>query len=68
MNATKIHCGQKLLVSASALASVWAPTEWTAWKLGFRPGLGHPWFELFGWPVYRPSAFVWWWFGCDAHK
>jgi len=67
MNATKILWGQVLLVSATVLAFVWAATEWTAWKLGFQPGLGHPWFEVFGWPVYHPPAFFWWWFAYDAY-
>ena len=67
MNATKILWGQVLLVSATVLAFVWAATEWTAWNLGFQPGLGHPWFELFGWPVYHPPAFFWWWFAYDAY-
>ena len=67
MNATKILWGQVLLVSATVLAFVWAATEWTAWKLGFQSGLGHPWFELAGWPVYHPPAFFWWWFAYDAY-
>ena len=67
MNATKILWGQVLLVSATVLAFVWAATEWTAWKLGFQSGLGHPWFEVFGWPVYHPPAFFWWWFAYDAY-
>ena len=67
MNATKILWGQVLLVSATVLAFVWTATEWTAWKLGFQPGLGHPWFEVFGWPVYHPPAFFWWWFAYDAY-
>src|ERR1700676_2628367 len=67
MNATKILWGQVLLVSAVVLAFVWAATEWTAWKLGFQPQLGHPWFDVFGWPVYQPPAFFWWWFAYDAY-
>jgi type IV secretion system protein VirD4 len=67
MNATKILWDQVLLVSATVLAFVWAATEWTAWKLGFQSGLGHPWFELAGWPVYHPPAFFWWWFAYDAY-
>jgi type IV secretion system protein VirD4 len=67
MNATKILWGQVLLVSATVLAFVWAATELTAWKLGFQSGLGHPWFELAGWPVYHPPAFFWWWFAYDAY-
>ena len=30
------------------LATTWAATQWTAWRLGFQPQLGHPWFELAG--------------------
>ena len=67
MNATKILWGQVLLVSAVVLAFVWGATEWTAWKLGFQPQLGHPWFDVFGWPVYLPPAFFWWWFAYDAY-
>src|SRR5579859_5788661 len=67
MNATKILWGQVLLVSAVALAFVWAATEWTAWKLGFQSQLGDPWFDLFGWPIYQPPAFFWWWLAYDAY-
>src|ERR1700704_283609 len=67
MNATKILCGQILLVRLVVLVFVWTATELTAWRLGFQPQLGIPWFELFGWPVYQPSAFFWWWFSFDAY-
>ena len=67
MNATKILWGQVLLVSAVVFAFIWAATEWTAWRLGFQPQLGHPWFEVLGWPVYQPPAFFWWWFAFDAY-
>ncbi len=50
MNATKILWGQIFLVSLVVLTFVWTATEWTAWRLGFQPQLGHPWFELLGWP------------------
>jgi len=67
MNATKILWGQVLLVSAVVLAFVWAATEWTAWRLGFQAQLGHPWFDLFGRPVYDPPAFLRWWLVYDAY-
>ncbi|MBV8103393.1 MAG: conjugal transfer protein TraG [Hyphomicrobiales bacterium] len=67
MNATKILWGQVLLVSAVTLAFVWAATEWVAWCLAFQPELGRPWFTLFGWGVYQPLAFFWWWFAYDAY-
>ena len=67
MSATKILWGQVLLVSTTVLAFLWAATEWTAWRLGFQPQLGHPWFEVLGWPFYQPPAFFWWWFAYDAY-
>jgi type IV secretion system protein VirD4 len=67
MNATKILWGQILLVCAVVLGFMWAATEWTAWQLAFQQQLGRPWFMLFGWPVYQPPAFFWWWFAYDAY-
>ena len=67
MNATRILWGQILLVSLVVLVFVWTATELTAWRLGFQPQLGAPWFELAGWPVYQPPAFFWWWFSFDAY-
>lgn len=67
MNATKILWGQVFLVGAVVLAFMWGATEWVAWRLAFQPQLGHPWFEILGWPVYQPPAFFWWWFAYDAY-
>ncbi len=67
MSATKILWGQVLLVTVVVLAFVWGATEWVAWRLAYQPQLGHPWFELLGWPVYQPPAFFWWWFAYDAY-
>jgi hypothetical protein len=37
-----------------------AATQWTAWRLGFQPQLGQPWFNIWpGMPVYLPQAFFW---------
>ena len=65
--ATKILWGQILIVSLVASLFVWAATQWTAWRLGFQPELGEPWFSVFGWPVYIPPAFFWWWYWYDAY-
>jgi type IV secretion system protein VirD4 len=67
MSATKILWGQILVVSLIVLATTWVATQWTAWRLGFQPQLGAPWFELFGWPIYYPPAFFWWWYFYDAY-
>ena len=67
MSGTKILWGQIIVVGLIVLSAVWCATQWTAWRLGFQPQLGTPWFELAGWPVYCPPAFFWWWFSYDAY-
>jgi type IV secretion system protein VirD4 len=67
MSATKILWGQIIAVLLIILATTWGATEWTAWRLGFQPELGRPWFELASWPVYLPPALFWWWYGYDAY-
>ncbi|MGH1557447.1 conjugal transfer protein TraG [Caulobacter segnis] len=67
MTGTKILWGQILVVGLLALAGIWLATEWTAWRLGFQPQLGPPWFYLGLWPVYPPPAFFFWWFVYEAY-
>ena len=67
MSATKILWGQILVVFLIVLTTTWGATQWTAWQLGFQPQLGSPWFQIFGWPVYLPPSFFWWWFSYDAY-
>ncbi|KQX34025.1 conjugal transfer protein TraG [Devosia sp. Root436] len=67
MSGTKILWGQLVVVGLIVLTTVWSATQWTAWRLGFQPQLGTPWFDLAGFPVYHPPAFFWWWFSYDAY-
>ncbi|TNC96115.1 MAG: type IV secretion system protein VirD4 [Stygiobacter sp.] len=67
MSATKILWDQVIVVLLIVLATTWGATEWTAWRLGFQPQLGAPWFTVLGWPVYHPPIFFWWWFAYDAY-
>jgi type IV secretion system protein VirD4 len=68
MSATKILWGQILIVSMIVVATTWSATQWTAWRLGFQPELGRPWFEISqGVPIYLPPAFFWWWYAYDAY-
>jgi type IV secretion system protein VirD4 len=67
VTATKILWGQILIVFAIVLATMWLATQWTAWRLGFQPQLGPPWFELADVPIYMPVAFFWWWYHYDAY-
>ncbi|ELM6954430.1 hypothetical protein Q2X51_005105 [Salmonella enterica] len=67
MRGGRILWGQIAVVFTIVLVMTWAATQWTAWRLGFQPQLGSPWFELAGWPAYFPPAFFWWWFSFDAY-
>ncbi|RWH67924.1 MAG: hypothetical protein E5X68_25505 [Mesorhizobium sp.] len=67
MPATRILWGQVLTVLLIVLLTTWCATQWTAWRLGYQPQLGSPWFELAGQSVYPPPAFFWWWFFYDAY-
>jgi type IV secretion system protein VirD4 len=39
-----------LAVVTIVLVTTWAASQWTAWRLGFQPQLGQPWFEGLGAP------------------
>lgn len=67
MSATKILWGQILTVFAIVLLTTWSATEWTAYRLGFQPQLGPPWFMLGDWPIYYPWSFFPWWYFYDAY-
>ncbi len=67
MRGGRILWGQIAVVMIIVLVMTWAATEWAAWRLGFQPQLGNPWFVLAGWPVYYPPAFFWWWYAYDAY-
>lgn len=67
MSATKILWGQITVVFLIVLATTWAATQWTAWRLGFQPQLGASWFDLAGVPFYFPPSFFWWWYSYDAY-
>jgi type IV secretion system protein VirD4 len=68
MSATRILWGQILAVPAIVLITMWVATQWVAWKLGYQPQLGRPWFEIAsGFPVYPPPSFFWWWYAFDAY-
>jgi type IV secretion system protein VirD4 len=68
MSATKILRGQVIAIAAVVLITQWAATQWVAWKLGYQPQLGQPWFEIVhGVPIYLPVAFFWCWYAHDAY-
>ena len=67
MRGGRILWGQITVVLTIVVMMTWAATQWTAWRLGFQPQLGSPWFEAAGLPFYYPPAFFWWWFSFDAY-
>ena len=67
MRGGRILWGQIIVVFTIVLVMVWTSTQWVAFRLGFQPQLGNPWFDVAGWPVYYPPAFFWWWFSYDAY-
>jgi type IV secretion system protein VirD4 len=68
MSSTKVLWGQICIALGIVFVTMWAATQWVAWKLGFQPQLGAPWFELIGGvPIYYPPAFFWWWLVYDAY-
>lgn len=67
MSATKILWGQIIIVFLIVLLTIWGATQWTAWRFGFQPELGQPWFVVAGMPVYYPPVFFWWWYIYDAY-
>ena len=67
MRGGRILWGQIAVVFIIVLVMTWASTQWVAFRLGFQPQLGSPWFDLAGWPFYHPPAFFWWWFSFDAY-
>lgn len=67
MRGGRILWGQIAVVLTIVFVMTWTATQWTAWRLGFQPQLGSPWFELAGFPIYYPPAFFWWWFSYDAY-
>jgi type IV secretion system protein VirD4 len=67
MSATRILWDQIIAVCLIVLVAVWGATAWTAWRLAFQPGLGQPWLELGGIPLYEPLSFFWWWLAYDAY-
>ena len=67
MRGGRILWGQIAVVLTIVMVMTWAATQWVAFRLGFQPQLGSPWFDLAGWPFYHPPAFFWWWFSFDAY-
>lgn len=60
--ASSVLYGQMVTTVSVVFASVWIATQSAASSLGYAEQLGHPWFELQGYPVYKPWDLFGWWF------
>lgn len=67
MTPTRLLIGQILIVFTIVILGVWTATQLAAYQLGYQGGLGHPWWIMFGVPVYRPWQLFWWWYEFDAY-
>ena len=64
---TGVLFGQIIVVLSTALAGIWAATQWTAGALGHQAQLGPAWFGLHGVPIYKPWKLFEWWYFYDAY-
>lgn len=67
MTPTKILIGQILVVLMIVLLGIWGATQWAAAALAYQPGLGTPWSQVDGIPIYEPWAIFAWWYHFDAY-
>ena len=67
MSPSRILIGQFLIVLTIIVLTMWGATQWTAHELGYQRGLGRPWFQLEGWPVYKPWRLFQWWYAYEAY-
>lgn len=54
MTPTKILIGQAVVTISTITGTLWASTQWVAYRLGYQTGLGEHWFDVVGLPVYHP--------------
>ena len=67
MTPTKILIGQAAVTVSTITGTLWASTQWVAYRLGYQSGLGEHWFTLAEWPVYYPWRLFEWWYAYDAY-
>jgi type IV secretion system protein VirD4 len=67
MTGTRILIGQIIIVFALIIGALWTATQLTAEELQFQSALGAPWFELSGYPVYKPWRLFQWWYAYEAY-
>lgn len=67
MKPTTLLIGQAAIVTGTITGTLWASTQWTAYKLGYQMGLGDPWFSLSDTSIYYPWRLFEWWYAYEAY-
>lgn len=67
MNPTTLLIGQAAIVTGTITGTLWASTQWAAYKLGYQPGLGEPWFSISDTIIYYPWRLFEWWYAYESY-
>lgn len=67
MKPTTLLIGQATIVTGTITGTLWASTQWTAYKLGYQMGLGEPWFSISDTSIYYPWRLFEWWYAYEAY-
>lgn len=67
MNPTTLLIGQAAIVTGTITGTLWASTQWTAYKLGYQSGLGEPWFSISDTTIYYPWRLFEWWYAYESY-
>ncbi len=67
MNPTTLLVGQATIVIGTISGTLWASTQWAAYKLGYQLGLGEPWFSIADTSIYYPWRLFEWWYAYEAY-
>ncbi len=67
MKPTTLLIGQATIVTGTITGTLWASTQWAAYKLGYQPELGEQWFSVAGTSIYYPWRLFEWWYAYEAY-
>ena len=67
MKPTTLLIGQAAIVTGTITGTLWASTQWAAYKLGYQMGLGDPWFSISDTSIYYPWRLFEWWYAYEAY-
>ena len=67
MTPTTQIASQISIVTVTIIGSLWASTQWAAYRLGYHSALGDPWFLVHTLPLYFPWRLFEWWVAYEAH-